>query len=98
MGKRSDFERLPRDFYPTPFEAVPPLIPHLNGIRRFAEPCCGDGRLVRHLESFGLACVYAGDVHDTGRTLPRTLPPPSSAPPASASARSKVSPARCWHG
>src|SRR5262249_12432395 len=63
MGKRSSgFERNPRDFYPTPFEAVPPLIPHLRGIRRFAEPCCGDGALVRHLESFGLRCVYQGDI------------------------------------
>ena len=51
-----------RDFYPTPLKAVQPLIPHLAGIRRFAEPCCGDGALVRHLESFGLRCVYAGDI------------------------------------
>ena len=27
-----------------------------------AEPCCGDGALVRHLEAFGLRCVYAGDI------------------------------------
>jgi hypothetical protein len=68
MGKRcSSFERVPRDFYPTPYAAVPPLIPHLRGIRTFAEPCCGDGALVRHLESFGLHCVYAGDIHDTGQ-------------------------------
>ena len=39
-----------------------PLIPYLRGVRRFAEPCCGDGDLVRHLESFGLHCVYAGDL------------------------------------
>ena len=39
-----------------------PLIPQLRGIRTFAEPCCGDGALVRHLESFGLRCVYAGDI------------------------------------
>jgi hypothetical protein len=62
MGKRSSFERIPRDFYPTPFAAVPPLIPYLRGVRRFAEPCCGDGALVRHLESFGLRCVYQGDI------------------------------------
>jgi len=29
MGKRSDFERVERDFYPTPLDAVKPLIPHL---------------------------------------------------------------------
>jgi hypothetical protein len=64
MGKRSSFERIPRDFYPTPLKAVPPLIPHLRGVRTFAEPCCGDGALVRHLESFGLRCVYQGDIAD----------------------------------
>jgi hypothetical protein len=42
--------------------AVPPLIPHLRGVRSFAEPCYGDGALVRHLETFGLRCVYAGDI------------------------------------
>ena len=62
MGKRSSFERIPRDFYPTPYAAVPPLIPHLREVRSFAEPCCGDGALVRHLEPFGLRCVYAGDI------------------------------------
>ena len=63
VGKRSNgFERRQGDFYPTPFAAVPPLIPHLRGVRTFAEPCCGDGALVRHLESFGLICRYAGDI------------------------------------
>jgi hypothetical protein len=64
MGKRSNFERRPRDFYPTPREAVLPLVPHLRGIRRFAEPCAGAGDLVRHLEEHGLKCVYAGDIAD----------------------------------
>jgi hypothetical protein len=64
MGKRSNFERIPRDFYPTPHRAVPPLIPHLRGVRSFAEPCAGDGALVRHLEGFGLRCVYAGDIRN----------------------------------
>jgi hypothetical protein len=62
MGKRSNFERREADFYPTPRAAVLPLIPYLRGIRSFAEPCCGDGALVRHLESFGLRCVYSGDI------------------------------------
>ncbi len=59
MGKRSNFERREADFYPTPRAAVVPLIPYLRGIRSFAEPCAGDGALVRHLESFGLRCVYS---------------------------------------
>jgi len=64
MGKRSNFERREADFYPTPRAAVVPLIPYLlrSGIRTFAEPCAGDGALVRHLEPFGLRCVYAGDI------------------------------------
>jgi len=62
MGKRSNFERREADFYPTPRAAVVPLIPYLRGIRTFAEPCAGDGALVRHLEEFGLRCVYAGDI------------------------------------
>ena len=64
MGKRSNFERREADFYPTPRAAVLPLIPYLraSGIRTFAEPCAGDGALVRHLESFGLRCVYSGDI------------------------------------
>jgi len=62
MGKRSNFERRQADFYPTPRAAVLPLIPYLRRIHTFAEPCAGDGALVRHLESFGLRCVYAGDI------------------------------------
>ena len=62
MGKRSAFERRAGDAYPTPIEAVLPLIPHLRGVRNFAEPCAGDGALVRHLESFGLCCTHAGDI------------------------------------
>ena len=27
-----------------------------------AEPCCGNGALVLHLESFGLRCVHASDI------------------------------------
>jgi hypothetical protein len=64
MGKRSNFERREADFYPTPRAAVVPLIPYLRGIHSFAEPCAGDGALVRHLESFGLRCVYSGDIRD----------------------------------
>lgn len=69
MGKRSDFERNPRDYYPTPYEAVIPLIPHIvaplrpmNTPANFIEPCAGDGRLIRHLEKHGHKCVYACDI------------------------------------
>lgn len=62
MGKRSDFERAPRDFYPTPLEAVKPLLAHLSAETRFIEPCAGDGQLIRHLSAFGHECVHACDI------------------------------------
>lgn len=52
MDKRSDgtFERMKGDFYPTPKEAVVPLLPHLpKGKFAFAEPCAGDGRLAKFI-------------------------------------------------
>jgi hypothetical protein len=61
MGKRSKFERNERDYYPTPLSAVFPLLPYVQGAE-FIEPCAGDGRLVRHLESHGLTCVGAYDI------------------------------------
>lgn len=62
MGKRSSFERVPRDFYPTPPEAVVPLLPHLPVPTRFAEPCAGDGALVRILSKAGHLCCAATDI------------------------------------
>jgi hypothetical protein len=62
MGKRSNYERREADFYPTPQAAVTPLIPHLHRIRTFAEPCAGEGDLIRHLELCGLRCVWRGDI------------------------------------
>jgi hypothetical protein len=62
MGKRSSFERFERDFYPTPYEAVVPLLPHLPLCSRFTEPCVGDGALVRHLQSAGHTCIGAYDI------------------------------------
>ena len=83
MGKRSAFERRAGDAYPTPIEAVLPLIPHLRGVRNFAEPCAGDGALVRHLESFGLCC-----------TTPATSRSDRTRLPATASAEFRSSPIR----
>ena len=62
MGKRSNFERRERDFYPTPYEAVVPLIPHLDDGATFCEPCAGDGALIDHLERWGHACRFAYDI------------------------------------
>lgn len=62
MGKRSDFARIPRDFYRTPREAVVPLIAHLPFASTFLEPCAGDGALVEHLTGVGHALWDAFDI------------------------------------
>lgn len=63
MGKRSDFKRRPMDTYFTiDHDAVTPLCPFLGSVKRFAEPCAGEGHLVRHLERVGLECVYRADL------------------------------------
>jgi hypothetical protein len=66
MGKRSSFERVPRDFYPTPYEAVIPLLPHLSPHTPFIEPCAGDGALWTHLECQEHTCVRAFDIEPKG--------------------------------
>lgn len=63
MGKRSDYERRPRDYYPTPKKAVEPLIGHLPQKFSYCEPCAGNGALVNHLEEmFQALCFLAMDV------------------------------------
>ena len=64
MGKRSEFDRIPRDFYPTPPAGVEPLLPHLQkwDVRQFCEPCAGDGQLIDTLEQAGLMCCYKSDI------------------------------------
>lgn len=62
MGKRSNFERIEKDWYPTPFAAVIPLSCHLQPGFRFVEPCAGDRRLVTHLEQLGGQCELATDI------------------------------------
>lgn len=63
MGKRSAFERKPRDAYQTiDPRAVEILAPHLHGIESFAEPCAGEGYLVGQLQALGLVCAYEGDI------------------------------------
>ena len=58
MGKRSDFERDPKDFYETPSKAVDILVPHLTGIKRYIEPFYGRGKLTSALERHGLELVH----------------------------------------
>ena len=62
MGKRSSFERVERDYYPTPYQAVIPLFYHLPETYTFIEPCAGDGRLVDHLSDRGGSCIHSSDI------------------------------------
>ena len=65
MGKRNPgHERRENEFWPTPFAGVLPLIPFLKHerIKTFAEPCCGEGDLVRHLE------ILRAHLHLPGRS------------------------------
>lgn len=71
MGKRSSFERVPRDFYPTPAEAVTPLLPHLPKRSIFIEPCAGDGALIDHLKAAGHICSWAVDIEPQRRDIQR---------------------------
>lgn len=64
MGKRSDFERRPKERYFTwDQRAYPVLMAHLDpSIQTFAEPCAGGGNMVMALQERGLQCLYAGDI------------------------------------
>ena len=71
MGKRSDFDRVPRDFYPTPEAAVLPLIPHLPDRFNFAEPCAGDDALIGHIGRLAVDawCLLASDIEPKGLSI-----------------------------
>ena len=58
MGKRSDFERIPRDYYPTPYSAVEPLLPHLPENFTFAEPITKSDTDVTETFRFNLGTTF----------------------------------------
>ena len=64
MGKRSDYVRKPRDYYPTPLAAVTALVTHLPTSFTYAEPCAGDGRLIQHISTLipESECTFAADI------------------------------------
>lgn len=62
MGKRSNFERVERDYYPTPLEGVQPLFKYLPAKVKFSEPMSGNGQLVNHLVMAGHECVQYSDI------------------------------------
>lgn len=61
MGKRSEFKRIEKDFYPTiDIRAWLALKPHLPDYFTYAEPCCGDGHLI---DMMGEAvCWWSSDI------------------------------------
>lgn len=67
MTKRTpDIERRERDFYPTPPEAIKPLLPHLPPMTFYDEPFCGDGAVIRALSPHGHFCSFASDLEPHG--------------------------------
>ena len=62
MGRRSSFPRIEQDSYPKPLAAAIPLLDRLPAGTQFIEPCCGEGRLVEHLEAAGHVCVGRYDL------------------------------------
>lgn len=72
MGKRSNFERIPRDKYLTTDPGpVRRLQPHLPAGLRFVEPCAGKGDMVKALVSHGHECVYACDIKPQRKWIER---------------------------
>lgn len=69
MSKRTPgLPQRPRGFWPTPLEAVAPLVPLLPLRARYGEPCAGDGALIGHLSQLwpGGACTLASDIEPQG--------------------------------
>lgn len=64
MGKRSDFKRRKNDLYITPKEAVWPLLPWLEPVTMFNEPCAGTGALIDILQNYGHTCIEAIEAWD----------------------------------
>jgi hypothetical protein len=62
---RSSKFRPADDHYPTPLEAVYPLVRHLALPRRIWEPACGEGHIARVLEEYGYH-VEATNLVDRG--------------------------------
>lgn len=63
MGKRSNFDRIEKDFYRTiDPRAVAALAPHVPSGSWFAEPCYGQGDLTESLRGIGLTSGWLSDI------------------------------------
>lgn len=64
MSKRSNFDKIPKDFYPTVDpRAVEPLVPFIRG-KTYAEPCYGNGDLEDLLMDVA-TCKWRSDIRET---------------------------------
>lgn len=68
MGKHEvGYERVQRDYYPTPRWPVEALAEHIKFTgKRLWEPAAGDGRMSATLKALGAASVYSSDIEDRG--------------------------------
>ena len=63
MGKRSNYQRVARDCYDTPYDAVISPLERLSDNTEFIEPCAGKSALISHLTQNGHKCLYASDIY-----------------------------------
>jgi len=66
MSKRSSFDKIPREYYPTTDpKAIPPkFIEFIRG-KTYAEPCCGEGDLTELLMDIS-SCRWESDIEYRG--------------------------------
>lgn len=63
MSLYSSYERKERDLYEThDFDAVYPLLPHIEHIKEYCEPCAASGILIEHLAFAAKRCTAAYDI------------------------------------
>jgi len=66
MGKRSSFDKIPKDFYNTTDpNAIPPNLAKFIRGMAYAEPCYGEGDLEDLLMDIAV-CRWRSDIRDTG--------------------------------
>lgn len=73
MGKRSNFDKIPKDAYmTTDTRAVKPLLEYFGKptlpFYTYYEPCAGNGDLIDLLFSVGFKCVGKSDIEQDART------------------------------
>ena len=69
MGKRTSYEKRPRDYWPTPRSAIEPLHDFVRG-QTFVEPCAGAGDIIKGLGGIS-ECVGAYDIEPDGPGITR---------------------------